>query len=99
MIIFLKLALAGRDTLAQSGVAFIPMYAMQSTYLLGPVCDEVDKLCRTFIWGGSENSRKVSLIPWEQIIKPKALGGLGFRDSSLMNKSFMLKIAWGYDAE
>lgn len=90
-----KLSLVGRITLAQSVMSAIPIYFMQSAFLPASVCEEVDKMCRNFIWGNLGGQRKTFLVSWNKITCPKELGGLGFRDSRTTNKAFMMKIAWG----
>lgn len=69
------------------------------------MCKKIDKICRKFIWGSSENPKKTYLIPWELVTKPKELDELGFRKTRLdelgfrktrlVNNAFMLKIALG----
>lgn len=54
------------------------LYSMQTAKLPRATCDDIDKKTRKFIWGEDENQRKVHLISWETIQKPKASGGLGF---------------------
>lgn len=38
--------------------------------------------------------RKISLVNWETVCKPKFNGGLGFHSASLTNKAYMLKLGW-----
>lgn len=61
------LSLAGRRVMAQSVLASIPYYTMQSTYLPKSICDEIDKKIRHFIWGSREGERKMHLINWEKV--------------------------------
>lgn len=49
------LCFAGRVTLAQSTVMNLPSYVMQTTTILVSICDEVERLCRDFIWGSTES--------------------------------------------
>lgn len=66
-----KVALAGRIILAHSVISAIPAYAMQTAYLPTSVCTEIVKLCRSFIWGNTERNRKIALINWDKVQKPK----------------------------
>ncbi|KAH9734293.1 putative ribonuclease H protein [Citrus sinensis] len=88
------LSLAGRVTLAQSVLQAIPIYAMQTTYLPSSVRIKIDQLCRRFIWSGAGSQRKLSLVSWDIICRPKSNGGLGFKDMDLMNKALLMKVAW-----
>ncbi|KAH9750277.1 putative ribonuclease H protein [Citrus sinensis] len=36
----------------------------------------------------------MSLIGWDRVCQPKSAGGLGFKKLDLMNKAFIMKIAW-----
>lgn len=57
------LSLAGRITLAQSCIMGIPNYVMQySTLIPTAICDELEHLCRDFIWGSFAEARKCHLI-------------------------------------
>jgi hypothetical protein len=38
--------------------------------------------------------RKIALISWEKICKPKLQGGLGLRDPATLNKVLSAKIWW-----
>lgn len=69
---------------------------MQSTVLPSGTCDEIDKLCRNFIWGGDENHRTVHLISWSNLCKPKDAGGLGLRSTRAANSAFLMKGPWNF---
>lgn len=38
--------------------------------------------------------RRLSVISWETITKPKGKGGLGIKNASLMNAAFMANLRW-----
>ncbi|CAN1169819.1 Putative ribonuclease H protein At1g65750 [Linum perenne] len=88
------LSLAGRVTLAQSVLAAIPVYAMQTSLLLVDTCKEIDKRIRNFVWGSSDEQRKVYLMSWDQICAPKDKGGLGLRQARFLNLAYMIKLAF-----
>lgn len=52
------LSFVGRVTLAKSMVQAMPTYVMQSSVLPKGTCDEIEKLCRDFIWGDEVNQEK-----------------------------------------
>lgn len=72
----------------------MPIYVMQSTILPRSICDEIDKLCRGFIWGDDDQQRKVHLLSWGKICKPKENGGLGFRSTRIANSALIMKAIW-----
>ncbi|CAL1367787.1 unnamed protein product [Linum trigynum] len=88
------LSLAGRVTLAKAVLEAIPLYAMQTTLLPASVCDTIDRKIRWFVWGSQVGKRKVHLISWETICKPKNQGGLGLRTAKSLNLAYMVKLAW-----
>lgn len=57
-----QLSIARQVTLAQSVLLSIPSYFMQSMLLSKKVCDEIESLVKQFIWGTTENRRKMSLV-------------------------------------
>ncbi|CAN1170479.1 Putative ribonuclease H protein At1g65750 [Linum perenne] len=89
-----SLSLAGRVTLALSTLGAIPSYAMQTSVLPIYTCEAIDKRIRDFVWGSTPEERKVHLISWEQICKPKAKGGLGLRLARHLNMAYMTKLAF-----
>ena len=56
------IASSGRHLLAQSVLSSISLYTMQSTLFPKGVYDQIDKVVRRFIWGGTVSSSKIPLI-------------------------------------
>ncbi|KAI5333292.1 hypothetical protein L3X38_023423 [Prunus dulcis] len=73
------LSLAGRATLIKAVTASIPIYTMKMTKLSASICEELDKLNRNFLWGGSEKKNKIHLCQWNLACRPKSKGGLGLK--------------------
>lgn len=70
-----NLSIAGRDTL--SVFQALLSYVMQTVSLPKAICDKVDKICRDFIWGDTETHKKIHLIAWNSICRPKKDGVWG----------------------
>ena len=88
------LSLAGRITLANSTIASLGYYSMQPAKLPRAICDDMDrKVCR-FIWGGDEDTRKVHLISWETLQRPKNHGDIGIKSTRQANSAFLTKLGW-----
>ncbi|MDD0245709.1 hypothetical protein PSY47_23320, partial [Shigella flexneri] len=47
-----------------------------------------------FIWGDTNDKKKVHLVNWDTICQPKQLGGLGIKKTSEMNKAMLAKASW-----
>ncbi|CAN1126042.1 Putative ribonuclease H protein At1g65750 [Linum perenne] len=89
-----SLSLAGRVTLAQSVLAAILAFVMQTAVIPITTCEAIDRLVRNFVWGSSDEVRKVHLVSWEQICKPKDDGGLGLKMARHLNRAYMMKLAF-----
>lgn len=88
------LSQAGRICLAESSVMSIPSYIIQTNKIPASTCDEIERLCRDFIWGSTPEVRKHHLISWARICTPKYEGGLGFRGLRMVNSAFLMKLGW-----
>jgi hypothetical protein len=55
--------------------------------------EQFERLIRDFWWGDDEQSRKVHWLAWENLIKPKNKGGMGFRDMALFNQALLARHA------
>nr|KYP48676.1 Putative ribonuclease H protein At1g65750 family [Cajanus cajan] len=59
------LSFAGRLTLTKSVLAAIPSYTMKTVLLSKQLCDDIDKSCRSFIWGQDSGKRRIHALAWE----------------------------------
>ncbi|CAL1361155.1 unnamed protein product [Linum trigynum] len=88
------LSLAARITVVKSISASIPIYPMQTELLPMNVCRSLDRINRSFIWGDTEARKKLHLVGWPQLLKPKDKGGLGIRSTREVNLSMLAKGGW-----
>ena len=56
------LSLVGRLTLIQTTTAAIPIYSMEMMKLPLGICDHTDRVNRTFLWGGTEEKRRLHFV-------------------------------------
>ena len=93
------MSVAGRVILIQSVTSTIPNYVMQSVALPPKILLGIDRLNRNFIWGSSENKKKMHLIGWNKITKAKEEGGLGIQAAKPKNTALLTKLNWRFHAE
>lgn len=67
---------------------------MQTAKLPVTTCNAIDKLNKGFLWGDSENKKKVHLARWDLVCQPKSLGGLGIKKTVKMNQALLAKASW-----
>lgn len=87
--------MAGRVTLVKSVITSIPSYTMQTTRIPKATIDEIEKLCKSFIWGHPTDRRGFHLVLWDTITQPIGRGGLGIRRLLELNEAFLAKICSG----
>jgi hypothetical protein len=63
----------------------VPTFSMSCFRLPTGLCHHLNCLLRNFWWGSKEGKRKTCWVAWEDMTKPKYMGGLGFRDFELFN--------------
>jgi hypothetical protein len=88
------LSLAGRVVLIQSVTSAIPSYYMQNSVLPSRVCSELDKLNRNFLWGSTDEKKKMHMVGWTKVCRAKKLGGLGIYATKPRNIALLSKLNW-----
>ncbi|GKV44689.1 hypothetical protein SLEP1_g51849 [Rubroshorea leprosula] len=88
------LSLGGRITLMNSVLSNLPVFWM-SVYLIpkGTLL-LLDKIRRRFLWGGTEEGKRVNWVKWGRVCKDKERGGLGVKDLRKFNMALLGKW-WG----
>ncbi|XP_052520106.1 uncharacterized protein LOC128071179 [Budorcas taxicolor] len=58
------------------------------------MCKEIDKIQRNFIWGSEGERKKLHWVSWANMCKRKKFGGLGLRETTIVNEAYMAKLGW-----
>lgn len=85
---------AARITLARSTLNAIPAYPMQYLSLPTKTFHAIDKIQCDFMWGNTNNQRKMHYINWDTITSPINHGGLGIHKESDKNKTHLASWLW-----
>ena len=88
------LSSGGKEVLIKSVAQAVPTFSMSCFRLPRGLCQHIDRLLRSFWWGSKEGSRKTCWVAWEEMTKPKNLGGMGFRDIEMFNLALLVRQAW-----
>lgn len=67
---------------------------MQTALLPKSMCNSLDKINRSFMWGSTQEKRKIRNVKWEKVIKPKQEGGLNICPTYQANVAQFAKPGW-----
>ncbi|KAG5628011.1 hypothetical protein H5410_013229 [Solanum commersonii] len=87
------LNMAGRTTLAKSSLSHMANHIMQYIKLLPNINNHIDRVQQNFIWGTTNEKRKLHLISWDTVTKNKKADGLGVQNSRVRNNDILTKLA------
>ncbi len=91
------LSRGGRLVLLNSVLSSTPAFFCSTFRLPVWVTKEIDKIRRGFFWKGKRLTNGFHcLVNWNQICRPKQLGGLGVRRITDMNAALLMKNLWKY---
>lgn len=93
------LSFASRIVLTQSVTSTITNYTMQCIALQPKILHGVDRLNKNFLWGSSENKKKLHLVGWDKITRDKEEGGLGIQATKPKDTALLAKLNWRFKTE
>ena len=86
------LSFAGRTVLIKSIMDAIPNHVMQGVALSSHLCEKTDKINRDFLWGSSTEKKRLHLVGWSKVIRPKEEGRLGIQAAQAKNIALLAKL-------
>ncbi|KAL9682399.1 hypothetical protein QQ045_014196 [Rhodiola kirilowii] len=89
-----NLSMAERLVLIKSALCSLPLYYASLYKIPISVAQEMEKIQRQFLWGGSEMCRKLHYVKWETVTKSKKCGGIGIQPLVEKNMALLTKWWW-----
>ncbi|KAJ0892121.1 putative RNA-directed DNA polymerase [Helianthus annuus] len=90
------LSIAGRLTLVKSVLHSLPIYYFSLFKASKKVIGVLEGLMRRFLWGGSDEVRRMSWVAWDIIKKRVKDGGLGVPSLEVNNNAMLIKWLWRF---
>ncbi len=91
------LSRASRLVLLNSVISSVPTFFSSAFRILDWLFKAVDRIRRGFFWKGKvPTSSFHCLVNWEQVCRPKCVGGLGIRSFRVTNSALLMKSFWNY---
>jgi hypothetical protein len=89
------MAKSGRLVWIKSVLATVPIYATVADGLPPWAREEIDSICRKFLWTGTEGSvRGKCMVAWPVVCRPTDLGRLGVPDLHLTGNALQARWLW-----
>lgn len=88
------LSRAGKLTMMKAILTAIPTYTVSCFQIPVGLCKRIQAVLTRFWWDNSNGNKKICWVSWERMMKPKAVGRVGFRDIQLFIQAMLVKLAW-----
>lgn len=94
-----NLSYMARVTLVNSVLMSIHSYWAQITILPKKMLQEVERICRAFLWKGVYSYDGSGPVAWSKLCVEKKFGGMGIRNIHIWNKATIGKFVWAITAK
>ncbi|PNY11621.1 cysteine-rich receptor-like protein kinase, partial [Trifolium pratense] len=89
-----NLSIGGRVTLINSVLSSLPLYFFSFYKAPIGIINQLVRIQRNFLWGGSAEVKKLCWVSWAQVCLPKEKGGLGVKNIEMFNSALLCKWKW-----
>ncbi|XP_020704485.1 uncharacterized protein LOC110115563 [Dendrobium catenatum] len=90
------ISLAGKILLSKSILLSFTICHCTNFLVPNSVLDEIDKICRNFIWNKSNGNNGIHYVNWNLMCLPMAYGGRGLHSCCSIVGPLTAKLAWRY---
>ncbi|KAI0497161.1 hypothetical protein KFK09_020383 [Dendrobium nobile] len=90
------LSMAGRATLIRTSLLASPMYLLTHSDVPKGVLNTIERMTRQFMWQKDAQNRGIHYVPWNELCRPAALGGLGFHASERWQGPLWARLTWNF---
>ena len=95
----LYLSKGGKITLIKSTLSSLPTYFLSLFPIPVDIAIRIERLQRSFLWVGIDESPKFRLVKWAQVCSPLQSSSLGIRNLRAFNQALLGKWLWRYRRE
>ena len=85
---------SGRLVLIKLVLEAIPVYWMALAWIPKSIPNKSRRTYTTFIWSGKKYQKVLPWVKWDQIARPKSMGGQGIKNTFFFAKALATKIGW-----
>lgn len=89
----------GKLVLIKSVLASLPTYFLSLFEIPTSVEKRIECLQRDFLWRKSKDGNRLHLVSWNEVCKPKHLGGLGINRIRETNRALLSKWLWRFSQD
>ncbi|KAL0921308.1 hypothetical protein M5K25_008367 [Dendrobium thyrsiflorum] len=90
------ISLAGRITLIKSVLLSYSVFHCTNSLVPKGILDEIDKICRRFVWSKSNGKPGIHYVDWKSMCRPVKRGGRALHSSNDKVGPLRAKLTWRY---